>query len=157
VVCARLSYPNRWYTLADLFDRSPSWLSIVFNDTVIYLCNRFKKHLRWHRLLTDYTRLKAYTKAVKSICRVDGIYGFIDGTFKGYCRPTEQKAQGIVYSGHKRNYGYNWQVVTAADGLSLFCIVVGGICLVMEHVIYRWRGSRKARATTADLQRFVLN
>jgi hypothetical protein len=41
VVCAWLIYSNRWELLVDLFERSKSWLSTVFNDTVLYLVARY--------------------------------------------------------------------------------------------------------------------
>lgn len=122
IVCARLSYPTRWYTLADIFGRSPTWLSIVFNDTITFLCRKFSQHLRWHRILTDYNRLEAYAKAVEAVGGVQGVYGFVDGTFKGHRRPRGQLEQRAVYSGHKRAHGMNWQVLTVADGLSPSCI-----------------------------------
>src|SRR5436190_9498813 len=34
MVCVCLTYPNWWEPLMDLFRRSKSWLSTVFNDTV---------------------------------------------------------------------------------------------------------------------------
>jgi hypothetical protein len=39
VVCARLFSPSRWYPLVDtdMFGQLPTWLSIIFNDTVIFL------------------------------------------------------------------------------------------------------------------------
>jgi hypothetical protein len=37
VVAARLSFPNRWEHLVDLFGRSKSWLSTVFNDVILFL------------------------------------------------------------------------------------------------------------------------
>lgn len=52
VVLARLSFPGRWDALSDIFGRSPSWLSTVFNDTVVFLASEFGPLLRWHSQLT---------------------------------------------------------------------------------------------------------
>jgi hypothetical protein len=117
VVCARLSYPGIWYQHADMFGRSPSWLSTVFNDTVIVLSHRFANHLRWHPQMTQYSTLKRFADAVEAVGGVKGVYGFVDGTFRGHRRPGGQEAQRTVYSGHKRAHGMNWQAVVTPDGL----------------------------------------
>jgi DDE superfamily endonuclease len=117
VVCARLSYPGRWIQLADLFGRSPTWLSIIFNDIITFLSIRFKDHLRWHRQITQYSRLLEFSEAVEQLNTIQGIWGFVDGTFKGHCRPTGYTNQRIVYSGHKRAHGMNWQAIVTPDGL----------------------------------------
>lgn len=36
VVLARLSYPGRWVTLQDMFGKSDTWLSLVFNNVVVF-------------------------------------------------------------------------------------------------------------------------
>ena len=117
VICVRLSYPSRWPTLCDLFGRSPTWLSIVFNDSIQYLRHRFAGHLSWHRQLDDYTRLQEFADGVIHAGGVEDIWGFVDGTFRGHCRPSGQEAQRMVYSGHKRSYSVNWQAVVTLDGL----------------------------------------
>jgi DDE superfamily endonuclease len=117
VVCARLSYPGRWYQHADLFKRSPSWLSTIFNDTIQFLTLRFANHLRWHPQMTRYSTLKRFADAVQRVGGVEGVYGFVDGTFRGHCRPSGPDAQRTVYSGHKRAHGLNWQAIVTPDGL----------------------------------------
>jgi hypothetical protein len=52
VVAARLSFPGRWEPLCDLFGRSKSWLSTVFNDVILFLVARFGPLLLWHPQLT---------------------------------------------------------------------------------------------------------
>lgn len=44
-----------------------------------------------------------------------GIWGFIDGTLRKTCRPTQ--FQRLVYSGHKRCHGIKFQSVVTPDGL----------------------------------------
>jgi hypothetical protein len=104
VLCARLSYPGRWVALVDLFGRSQSWLSTVFNDIVIFLAGRFGPLLWWHLQLT-YSRLQVFAEAVEREGGTGGVWGFVDGTFRGHCRPEGQLAQELVYSGHKRSHG----------------------------------------------------
>lgn len=48
VVAAWLSFPSRWEHLCDLFGRSKSWLSTVFNDTILFLVTCFAPLLLWH-------------------------------------------------------------------------------------------------------------
>jgi hypothetical protein len=37
LVAAWLSFPGRWHQLSDLFGKFPTWLSTVFNNTVLFL------------------------------------------------------------------------------------------------------------------------
>lgn len=116
IVAARLSFPGRWCHLSDLFGRSSSWLSTVFNDTVLFLAARFGPLLWWHPQLT-YSRLLVFAEAVNNLCGVDGIWGFVDGTFRGHRRPQDYEAQRSVYSGHKKAHGIKYQAVVTPDGL----------------------------------------
>jgi hypothetical protein len=116
VLLARLSFPGRWAPLCDIFRRSQSWLSTVFNDTVVFLAGRFARMLQWHPQLT-YTRLEAMATAVEAQGGGPGIWGFVDGTFRGFCRPQGQDNQRRVYCGHKRAHGVNWQAIVTPDGL----------------------------------------
>jgi hypothetical protein len=116
VVAARLSFPNRWEHLVDLFGRSKAWLSTIFNDVILFLAARFSSVLLWHSQLT-YSRLKVFADAIHRIGGADGVWGFVDGTFRGYCRPTGNEEQRAVYSGHKKLHGNNYQAIVTPDGL----------------------------------------
>jgi hypothetical protein len=118
VVCARLSFPNRWEHLVDLFGRSKSWLSTVFNDVILYLMARYREVLLWNSQLT-YERLQVYEEAIYQLNGVPRVWGFIDGTFRGYCRPTGNESQRRVYSGHKKQHGNNYQAIVTPDGLTV--------------------------------------
>ena len=122
VVYARLSFPNRWEHLVDLFGRSKSWLSTIFNDVILYLLAWYHEVLTWSSQLT-YERLQVYEEAIYQVNGINGIWGFIDGTFRGYCRPTGNEAQRRVYSGHKKLHGNNYQVIVTPDGLA---VVIAG-------------------------------
>lgn len=43
VVLIRLSYPTRYWATMDRSGHSHTWLSIVFNDTIIHLYRRYRK------------------------------------------------------------------------------------------------------------------
>jgi len=44
-------------------------------------------------------------------------WGFIDGTFRGFCRPTGYEQQRSAYSGHKKDTGQKFQAIVTPDGL----------------------------------------
>ena len=44
-------------------------------------------------------------------------WGFVDGTFRGFCRPTGYEQQRSAYSGHKKEHGLKWQGVVGPDGI----------------------------------------
>lgn len=116
VVCARLAFPGRWSTLESLFGRSRAWLSTVFNDTVLFLYRTFLEALEWHPQLT-YERMDVYSKAIQNVGGVEGIWGFVDGTFRPHMRPIRQDDQRVVFSGHKRLHGINYQAIVTPDGI----------------------------------------
>ena len=116
VLAARLSSPGRWEPLSDLFGRSKAWLSTIFNDVVLFLAAHFGPLLWWHPQLT-YSWLAVFSKAVEEMCGVEDVWGFVDGTFRGYCHPQGQEAQQRVYSGHKKSHGNNYQAIVTPDGL----------------------------------------
>ena len=114
LVLMKLSFPQRYHQLTSIFGRSITHLSVVFTDTVIYLATRYEKMLRWHPMLT-YERIQQYARAVDALGGGDCIRGFVDGTFKGFCRPGEQQRR--FYSGYKKQHGYKYQAVVCPDGL----------------------------------------
>jgi hypothetical protein len=116
VVAARLSSPSRWETLSHLFGRSKSWLSIIFNDVVVFLAAQFGPLLFWHPQLT-YSWMVTFVEAVEEKCGVADIWGFVDGTFRGHCRPQGQEEQRRVYSGHSKLHGIKYQAIVTPDGL----------------------------------------
>jgi hypothetical protein len=116
VVAARLSFPNRWEHLCDLFGRSKSWLSTVFNDVILFLAARFGLVLWWHPQLT-YEWLEVFSEAVYRVRGAKGVWGFVDGTFRGYCRPIGNEEQWRVYSRHKKLHSNNYQAIVTPDGL----------------------------------------
>jgi hypothetical protein len=73
--------------------------------------------LQWHPQLT-YEQMQVYAKAVEAISDCPWIWGFVDGTFRGFCRLGESnEAQRQAYSGHKRQHGQNFQAIVTPDGL----------------------------------------
>src|SRR5438045_967529 len=59
---------------------------------------------------------KAIMKAGGGGCQ--RVWGFMDGTFRGFCRPGgDLQNQRRVYLGHKKGWGLNWQAIVTLDGL----------------------------------------
>jgi len=114
ILLVKLSYPHRLFELFYLFGRSPAFLSSVFTDIIEYLCDRYDEILRWHPTIT-YRRIRRYARAIKRLGGAGLIWGFIDGTFKGLCRP--EKNQKNYYSGYKKQHGLKWQAIVCSDGL----------------------------------------
>lgn len=113
----RLSWPNRLFELTRIFHRSEAWLSSVYTDVVLHLAGRYKDIIEWHPMFNDYNRLRVYSRAIGEDLGIDDsdIFGFVDGTFRGVCRPLEE--QKNVYSGYKKRHGIKWQGIIFPDGL----------------------------------------
>jgi hypothetical protein len=76
-----------------------------------HLQNRLRPFSPWHPSLT-YKRLKAFEAGVVRAGGSPRIWGFVDGTFRGFCRPSGGfEEQLAAYSGHKKAYGMVWQAV----------------------------------------------
>lgn len=115
VVLIRLLYPTRYWSMMDHFGHSRSWLSIVFNDTLIYLFRRYRKKLEWDEKRLTFEKLSTYAMAIHHFGGGSCFWGFIDGTLNATCRPLVDQEQ--YYSGHKRKHGYKYQAVVTPDGL----------------------------------------
>ena len=78
---------------------------------------------RWDRLLQDMNQpwlqspcLTSFAQAVhRKGAALDNVWGFIDGTLKGCCRP--QQYQRMLYNGHKRYHGLKYQSITTPSGM----------------------------------------
>jgi hypothetical protein len=61
----------------------------------------------------------AFSKAIYNTGGAEGIWGFVDSTFRVYCRSTGNKEQQRVYSGYKKLYSNNYQAIVTPDRLVL--------------------------------------
>lgn len=116
VVLRRLAYPCRLRDLAEMFGRSPTCLSIVFNRTCIYLSLTWQHHLE--DLQAAYLtpgRYTSYAQAIGTMCPLQSCWGFIDGTVRPICRPIHE--QRAFYNGHKRVHALKYQSIVTPDGL----------------------------------------
>jgi hypothetical protein len=95
---------------------------IVWGDVILHLSRTFSDLLGWHSLL-DYKRLKVYAEGMFSVGGIEDIWGFVDGTFRAFCKPSaSDEAQRAAYSGHKKLHGQNWQAIVTPDGLIVLLV-----------------------------------
>ncbi len=87
MVLIKLSYPNQYWQMMDRFGCSRTWLSIVFNDTLIHLYCRYQKKLAWDSERLTYKKLLDYAMAIHHFGGGSSFWGFIDGTLNATCRP----------------------------------------------------------------------
>ena len=115
VLLVRLSHLTRYWTMMDRFGHSRTWLSIVFNDTMLHLYRRYHKKLAWDDSRLTFEKLSNYAMAIHNTGGGSIFWGFIDGTLNATCPPVID--QGQFYSGHKRKHGYKFQSIVTPDGL----------------------------------------
>lgn len=69
------------------FGHSQSWLSIIFNDIIIYIYWKFKKKLEWDEERLTFAQLSEYAMAIHALGGGHIFRDFIDETFNAICRP----------------------------------------------------------------------
>jgi hypothetical protein len=95
-----------------------SYHSEVFNGAVELLYQRWSELIHWRPQLNDYNVLKRYADAIGAAGWGRGrVWGAIDGTFMGFCRPENSDNQLRTYSGYYKGNGLKYQVVPTPDGL----------------------------------------
>ena len=117
ILLARLAWPRRNEDLEIFFGRSKTFISLIFNDTILHLYNRYSAIIEWHPLLT-YEKLQFYAQRLNALGS-SKIWGFIDGTFRKICRP--KRNQQHIYSGYKKAHGFKYQGIATPDGMILSC------------------------------------
>jgi hypothetical protein len=114
ILLKRLVYPNRLTDIIWMFGRHKCVLSSIVN---IMLEDVYIKH--GDRLLTlnqQWLHVNEFADTVLQKCGMVGdVWGFLDGTLKGICRP--QHLQELAYSGHKRKHGLKYQSLMTPCGL----------------------------------------
>lgn len=109
----RLSYPNRLTQHIDVFGRSSSMLSRIFNTVVSDIYERSQRVMCL--LNKTHTNLEELAGLVEAKCPLSSCVAFVDGTVRGVCRPKQW--QETVYNGHKRKHAIKYQSVMTPDGL----------------------------------------
>lgn len=101
--------------MMDRFGYSRTWLSIIFNDTIIHLYRQYRKTLEWDAKRLTFEKLSEYALAIYNLGRRHCFWDFIGGTLNTTCRPVVDQEE--FYFGHKQKYGYKYQSVVMSDGL----------------------------------------
>ncbi|CAN8015203.1 unnamed protein product [Ixodes persulcatus] len=118
VTLRRLAYPNRWVDLEGVFGRHSSVLSSVTSRVMLHINNTFGHlldDLNIHRWL-DVAKLEHMSRAVHAKgAPLTNCWGFIDGTARAICRPSESQEE--YFSGHKRHHVVKYQSVMSANGI----------------------------------------
>lgn len=114
LILYHLSFPTTLAWMAYEFGKSPTFVSLVVNDTLKHLECQYWPLLEWNPLI-DYDQIAAFASHLSEHCSGDFIWGFIDGMFKPFCRPTE--GQCLHYSSYKKSHGLKFQVITTPDGM----------------------------------------
>lgn len=93
----------------DRFGHSRSWLSVVFNDTIIHIYREFKQILEWDDRRLTFAKLSEFSLAIHARRGGHCFWGFIDVTLNATYPPILDQQQ--FYSGHKQKYGYKYQSI----------------------------------------------
>ncbi|CAN7982950.1 unnamed protein product [Ixodes hexagonus] len=118
IALRRLAYPNRWIDLEAVFGRSSSTLSSIATLVFRHIEATFGHllaDLNVHRWL-DLDELEIMSQAVHAKgAPLTNCWGFIDGTARAICRPSE--CQNEFFSGHKRHHVVKYQSLMCANGI----------------------------------------
>ncbi|XP_028415880.1 uncharacterized protein LOC114539446 [Dendronephthya gigantea] len=122
ILLRRLAYPNRWCDLSGIFGRPEPEMSLIFNEIVNDLYNRFSFLLT--QLNLAWLDPQIFCDAIHARgAPLRNCWGFIDGTARPICRPIF--SQRIMFSGHKRTHCIKFQSVVTPNGL--ICNLFGPI------------------------------
>lgn len=117
VLLRRMSFPCRYSDMIPRFGRPVPELSMIANTVMDYIYSVHGHRLSlWNHDLLSPPCLDIYTDAISNKgAALDNCFGFIDGTIRPICRPTQN--QRIVFNGHKRVHSLKFQSVTLPNGL----------------------------------------
>lgn len=110
----RLAYPNRLSDLVHIFFKSEPVITMLVHELLEDI------HDKWKHKLTDldqeWIKPDVFAAAIsRRGAPMPNVWGFIDGTARQICRPTENQAD--YYSGHKRFHCLKYQSVVTPNGL----------------------------------------
>lgn len=119
ILLRRLSYPTHFTAMKDMFGRSKSALSSIFNFALDFVYQKCKHLLSfdWERLTPSYLDRMCALNTAKG-CILENCVGFIDGTVRPICRPGER--QRMYFNGHKRIHALKYQSIVFPDGIIVF-------------------------------------
>ncbi len=110
----RLAYPNRLVDMQPLFGRSEPDLSTIVKNTLedVYAAH----HDKLGDIFQPWIHHSEFAYCVLDRgAALTNIWGFIDGTLKGVCRPGITQCD--LYSGHKHKHRVKYQHIMCPNGL----------------------------------------
>ena len=117
----RMTYPARFCDLQDMgFTAQASALSDLFKDVGMWMYETHARRLLQGGMTKWRHRAQMYADAIDAKTGVPygDIIGFIDGTSRAICRPSEDQRE--VYDGHHHTHALAYLSVVGPDGLFLF-------------------------------------
>ena len=117
ILLKRFAYPCRYYEFITRFGRPIPDYSIIFNDVMTRVYDRFVCLLSDFNVpLLSQNHLMEYCRVIKDKgAPLGNCIGFIDGTVRPICQTGRN--QTIVYNGHKRVHALKFQSVALPNGL----------------------------------------
>lgn len=116
VLLRRLSYPNRLSDIVKEFGVEQTQISRIIKFALNHVLNQKGYLLSDLKVWKD--QIETFSSAIFRKCHTYATcIGFVDGTVRPICRPTE--GQKYVYSGHKRCHGLKYQMVVGPNGMVL--------------------------------------
>ncbi len=77
-------------------------------------------HHRLENLNSEWIDLESFASAVHNKgCPLDNVWGFIDSTLRGMCKPSEY--QELYFNSHKRKHGLKFQSIICPNRLIAHC------------------------------------
>ena len=80
VVLTWLFFSGQWTVHVNIFEHSQEWLSTVFNDTVLFLTERYSRVLQWHSQLI-YSWMTDMTVKIRAQGEAERIWDFVNEMF----------------------------------------------------------------------------
>ena len=110
----RLAYPNRLVDMRPFFRCSVEEISLICNTMLQEIFDLH--HDKLENIFQPWVDHAHFAQVILSHgAALRNIWGFIDGTLKGMCRPGI--GQRELYSGHKRHHGLKYQHIMCPNGL----------------------------------------
>ena len=90
---------------------------MVCNDVLDFVYDTHSHRInQWNPTILSPADLQIYSDSIAAKgTALQNCFGFIDGTVRPICRPSEQ--QRILYNGHERLHGLKFQSVALPNGL----------------------------------------
>ena len=125
-MCMKYAWPTRLGKICQIFGKGASWISRIVKTLRQLLFSKFHHKMR-HPSIISFDKLQEFTAAVARKSGITVCFGFLDGTVRPVCKPSE--AQAEFYTGKDRLHALKYQIVSTPDGM-------------IQHIDGPWPGRR---------------